>query len=62
MVIIQEESLNRNSWKLGIMKRLIVGRDGIVVELTYELGEESWNEQCSSCTLSRCPATEQMQG
>lgn len=62
VVIIQDESRNCNSWKLGIVERLIVGRDGIVVELSYELGKESWNEQCSRCTLSSCPATEQMQG
>ena len=30
VVIIQDESRNRNSWKLGIVERLIVGRDGIV--------------------------------
>ena len=30
LVIIQDESRNRNSWKLGIVERLIVGCDGIV--------------------------------
>ena len=30
VVIIQEDSRNRNSWKLGVVKSLIVGRDGIV--------------------------------
>ena len=29
-MIIQDESRNCNSWKLGIVERLIVGRDGIV--------------------------------
>lgn len=30
VVIIQDESRNRDSWKLGIVERLIMGRDGIV--------------------------------
>ena len=30
VVIIQEESRDRNIWKLGIVEELIVGRDGIV--------------------------------
>lgn len=30
VVIIQDESRNRNSWKLGIVERLIVGRDGMI--------------------------------
>ena len=30
VVIIQDESRNRNSWKLGIVERLIVGCDGII--------------------------------
>lgn len=30
VVIIQEESRDRNTWKLGIVDELIVGRDGIV--------------------------------
>ena len=29
-VIIQEDSENRNNWKVGIVEELIVGRDGIV--------------------------------
>lgn len=30
VVIIQDESRDRNTWKLGIIEELIVGRDGIV--------------------------------
>ena len=30
VVIIQDESRNRHSWKLGIVDELIVGRDGII--------------------------------
>ena len=30
VVIIQDESRNRRSWKLGIVDELIVGRDGII--------------------------------
>lgn len=30
MVIIQGESRNRNTWKLGVVQALIVGRNGLV--------------------------------
>ncbi|XP_068697519.1 uncharacterized protein [Montipora foliosa] len=30
VVIIQDESRNRNTWKLGIVESLITGRDGII--------------------------------
>ncbi|KAL9976916.1 hypothetical protein ACROYT_G014258 [Oculina patagonica] len=39
VVIIQDESGNRNSWKLGIMDMLIVGRDGIVCGAKMRAGK-----------------------
>ena len=36
VVIIQDESRNRHSWKLGIVDELIVGRDGIICEQERE--------------------------
>ena len=39
VVIIQDESRNRNSWKLGIVERLIMGRDGIIRGAKLQAGK-----------------------
>ena len=39
VVIIQDESRNRHSWKLGIVDKLIVGRDGIVRGAKMRVGK-----------------------
>ena len=39
VVIIHDESLNHNSWKLGIVERLIVGCDGIVCRAKLRAGK-----------------------
>ena len=39
VVIIQDESRSRNSWKLGIVERLIVGRDGMICGAKVQAGK-----------------------
>ena len=39
VVIIQDESRNRHSWKLGIVDELIVGRDGIIRAAKMQAGK-----------------------
>ncbi len=51
VVIVKGEEKNWGKWKIGIVERLIVGKDGIVrgAELRVEAEPIRWNAQFNIC-------------
>ena len=47
----------RNLWKLGLVEKLILGKDGVVRAVQVRDGKSIWKGQCNTCTHCNLSAT-----